>query len=325
MVKGPLTTLKDEITWAEEDLAKAKRDLEKEQRTARLYDDPIEYTPDLRYALMKGEEKYKKADRKLQRLLKRKGNPTKTPRDMSNSQINARLNAIDKQASKVTDLLIEAGRGNERHSDIIKKTDPLSKRYIKLSDERMDLRIEAEQRYGPGFPGRLPRQISRRRNPTMPKRKASPAQLRALAKGRATLKRMRKAAPQKRRRRNPGPPTRGAIMSTDLPSLTRATTRRRSTQQKVARKTLARYPQTSTRQQGYASNPAYRGYVVATFAPRSERVVFFDGKSWGTHKNAVIFGLKDTAIWAAKRYGKPAVVASVNKAAADIRLKLLGV
>lgn len=162
------------------------------------------------------------------------------------------------------------------------------------------------------------------------KRKASPAQLRALAKGRATLKAMRKRgeAPKKKRRRNPGPPARGAVMGRDIPTMQRGLGKRLSTQQKAANKTLRRYPQTSTRQQGYKANPGtrgvYRGYVVATFAPRSERVVFFDGKKWGPHSTALVFGLKDVAVWAAKKYGKPSVVASVNKAPSEIRLALLG-
>lgn len=113
----------------------------------------------------------------------------------------------------------------------------------------------------------------------MVKRKATPAQLRALAKGRAKLKALRRGVKSKRkvrRKRNPGPPTRGAIMSADLPSLTRATTRRRSTQQKVARKTLARYPQTSTRQQGYTNNPPH--YVIKGGKG------YFDGAGWSTTK-----------------------------------------
>lgn len=68
-------TLKEEIIFAEDALRKAKRDLDREERTARLYDDPIEYSPALRRALKIATEKHQKAERKLQRLLKRKGNP----------------------------------------------------------------------------------------------------------------------------------------------------------------------------------------------------------------------------------------------------------
>lgn len=152
---------------------------------------------------------------------------------------------------------------------------------------------------------------------TMAKRKATPAQLRALAKGRAALKksRGRKKNPLKagysratvsanvskltregmtpgrataaalrsarqsyrarhprgafpshialtrnpRRRKNPGPPTRGAVMAKDLPGLTRGTTQRRATQQKVATKTLRRYPKPKG-QGGFRTNP--REYVL---------------------------------------------------------------
>jgi len=112
----------------------------------------------------------------------------------------------------------------------------------------------------------------------MVKRKASPAQLRALAKGRATLKAMRKrgAAPKKKRRRNPGPPARGAVMGRDIPKMQRGLGTRLSTQQKAAKKTLRRYPQTSTRQQGYASNPPH--YVIKSSKG------FFDGAGWSTTK-----------------------------------------
>ena len=152
----------------------------------------------------------------------------------------------------------------------------------------------------------------------MVKRKATPAQLRALAKGRAALKkkRARRHNPLKggysratvsanvsrlrregmtpgrataaamrsarsayrvkhprgafpshlaltrnprKRRRNPGPPTRGAVMARDLPGLTRSVTRRRATQQTVAAKSLKRYPKPKN-QGGFRNNP--RQYVL---------------------------------------------------------------
>ncbi len=57
------------------------------------------------------------------------------------------------------------------------------------------------------------------------------------------------------RKRNPGPPTRGAVMARDLPGITRKAGARRATQQKVAKKTLARYPKPKN-QGGFRTNPS---------------------------------------------------------------------
>lgn len=259
------TTLEDDIIFAEDAVKKAKRDRERAERDTRLYDDPIEYPSGLRYELFTTAEKLKKAEQKLKRLLKRKGNPmpAKSPRDMTNAQIESRIEAIDKQLSKLGDKLIDEGRGYEKISETVQKTDPLSQRYKKYIDERRGLIIQAEMRYGPGYrPGALRQVRARRRNPKMPakKRTASPAQLRALARGRAKLKAARRrgeipkrktAAPKKKRvvrRRNPDP----ALMRTGV--LRSAT--------KAGKKRL--------------TNPPH--YVI------SNGKNYFDGASWVTAK-----------------------------------------
>lgn len=63
----------------------------------------------------------------------------------------------------------------------------------------------------------------------------------------------------RKRKRNPGPPTRGAVMARDLPALERSVGARRSTQQTVAKKTLKRYPRPKN-QGGFRNNP--RQYVL---------------------------------------------------------------
>lgn len=99
----------------------------------------------------------------------------KSPSEMTPGQINKRLDALDKQSSKLTDKFIAAGRGNERFSDIRQQTDPLSLAYIKINDEQQELHREIGRRYGPGAPARLPPGTGRKRkvNP-MKKRKPNP-------------------------------------------------------------------------------------------------------------------------------------------------------
>lgn len=81
----------------------------------------------------------------------------KTIACMTAGQINKALDRTDKISSKITDEFISAGRGHERHSDIVVKSDPLAERYKCASEERSALRREIERRYGPGAPSRLPR------------------------------------------------------------------------------------------------------------------------------------------------------------------------
>lgn len=79
--------------------------------------------------------------------------PTAT---MTASAINAELDKLDAQDSKLGDAMIAAGRGYERPSEYLKMSDPLSLELRKNSDRRFELRFEIERRYGPGAPRRLP-------------------------------------------------------------------------------------------------------------------------------------------------------------------------
>src|SRR5262245_1696178 len=81
----------------------------------------------------------------------------KEPTTMTAGEINKALDKLDAQDSALTQEFIDAGRGNERPSDIRKKTDPLATRYKALQEQRSKFRIEIELRYGPGAPSRLPK------------------------------------------------------------------------------------------------------------------------------------------------------------------------
>lgn len=110
------------------------------------------------------------------------------------------------------------------------------------------------------------------------------------------------------RRRNPAPPTRGAVMAKDLPGMRRGLGRRLSTQQKVAKQTLRRYPQTTTRQQGFKENPPH--YVLKGAAG------YFDGAGFCKTKNgAAQYMTKQKAATIgqkiADKTGKPVAVVAV--------------
>jgi hypothetical protein len=81
----------------------------------------------------------------------------KDPRVMLAHEINKELESLRKLRAKLTDKYIAAGRGHERPSDRVGKTDPLSLEAEALEARRSALYIEAELRYGPGFHGTLPR------------------------------------------------------------------------------------------------------------------------------------------------------------------------
>ena len=87
----------------------------------------------------------------------------KSPAEMTAGQINKELDRLDAENSKITDEMIEAGRGNETASETWTKTDPLAMRWRRVADRRMDLRNEISQRYGPGAPSRLPKGFKPRR------------------------------------------------------------------------------------------------------------------------------------------------------------------
>lgn len=84
------------------------------------------------------------------------GNP-KPISQMTAGEINKALNRIDAQGSQITAAFIAAGRGDERPSEYLSKTDALSQKALANYQARMALRNEMERRYGPGTPSRLPK------------------------------------------------------------------------------------------------------------------------------------------------------------------------
>jgi hypothetical protein len=78
------------------------------------------------------------------------------PAVMSWRQINTELDKLDRETSRITDELLAAGRGDEKPSETLRKTDPLSSRFQNTADRQARLRTEIETRYGPNAPHRLP-------------------------------------------------------------------------------------------------------------------------------------------------------------------------
>jgi hypothetical protein len=77
------------------------------------------------------------------------------------SEINRRLDRLDKLSSKLTDEFIAAGRGHELPSETFKKTDPLAERKRRVWADSDALHREISRRYGPGAPSRLPTRRTR--------------------------------------------------------------------------------------------------------------------------------------------------------------------
>jgi hypothetical protein len=75
---------------------------------------------------------------------------------MTPSEINRRLDRLDKMSSKLSREFIDAGRGYEKPSETRTKNDPLAERYNRLAAEQDELHAEIARRYGPGAPSRLP-------------------------------------------------------------------------------------------------------------------------------------------------------------------------
>ncbi len=88
----------------------------------------------------------------------------KDPAIMSAAAINAEIESIDKKWSKIIDEMIEAGRGHEKHSETLTKSDPLSLKFLALSDRRGMLSYEVTRRAGPGM-YRLPKGFGPMKNP----------------------------------------------------------------------------------------------------------------------------------------------------------------
>lgn len=78
------------------------------------------------------------------------------PAKMTNSEINKERDRLSKVSSQINSDFIQQGRGHETPNETVKKSDPLSQRYIAVSNRHHELRVEAEKRYGPGLIGHLP-------------------------------------------------------------------------------------------------------------------------------------------------------------------------
>lgn len=79
------------------------------------------------------------------------------PQFLTAAQINRELDRLERESSRISDKMISAGRGSERPSEYLMKSDALSRRAAQNYERRMDLRAEITARYGPGAPSRLPR------------------------------------------------------------------------------------------------------------------------------------------------------------------------
>jgi hypothetical protein len=81
---------------------------------------------------------------------------TKDPRTMTAGEINKELDRLDTLRSANTRAFIDAGRGHERPSEYLTKTDPLSLAARVIGDRQDALHNEVRARYGLGAPRRLP-------------------------------------------------------------------------------------------------------------------------------------------------------------------------
>lgn len=77
-------------------------------------------------------------------------------RKMTASQINKTKDKNREESRKINDELIESGRGSEKFTESVTKTDSLAIRRIENSEESEDIQDEISARYGPGAPSHLP-------------------------------------------------------------------------------------------------------------------------------------------------------------------------
>lgn len=75
---------------------------------------------------------------------------TRDPATMTQGQINAELEKLSGIRSKLGQQMIDDGRGHERPTDMVGKTDPLSLAIFAVSDRQGDLQSEIRTRAGPG-------------------------------------------------------------------------------------------------------------------------------------------------------------------------------
>ena len=95
---------------------------------------------------------------------------------MSAAQLTKAMEKASTESSKITQMMIDAGRGYEYPSDMMKKSDPLSLKYQKSASLLQDLYAEKNRRMT--YSGTM-RPIKYQENPTMTTKKFSPAQIAA--------------------------------------------------------------------------------------------------------------------------------------------------
>ena len=95
---------------------------------------------------------------------------------MSAAQLTKAMEKASTESSKITRMMIDAGRGNEYPSDMMKKSDPLSLKYQKSASLLQNLYAEKSRRIT--YSGTM-RPIKYQENPTMATKKFSPAQIAA--------------------------------------------------------------------------------------------------------------------------------------------------
>ena len=122
---------------------------------------------------------------------------------MSAAQLTKAMDKASLESSKITNMLIDAGRGYERPSDMLSKSDPLSLKYQKNSNLLQDLYAEKNRRIT--YHGNL-RPVKYQENP-MATKKFSPAQLAAqkLFAERARSGTLKKGKRKATRKTNPEP------------------------------------------------------------------------------------------------------------------------
>jgi len=95
---------------------------------------------------------------------------------MSAAQLTKAMEKASIESSKITQMMIDAGRGYEYPNEMMKKSDPLSLKYQKSASLLQDLYAEKNRRMT--YQGNM-RPIKYQGNPTMATKKFSPAQIAA--------------------------------------------------------------------------------------------------------------------------------------------------
>jgi len=73
------------------------------------------------------------------------------PGTLRGAQLNMELGRLEGHSSKLNDLFIASGRGNERPTERVGRTDPLSLEYSAMENRRAQLLSEVQARAGPGY------------------------------------------------------------------------------------------------------------------------------------------------------------------------------